>query len=98
MLEKEDVGNGTVRVTFRISKHLWADCIALVGEFNNWDSHSHPMEQTYLDTDWHVTLELEAGRDYRFRYLVDGEQWIDDDHADNYELNPRGDVNSIVCV
>jgi 1,4-alpha-glucan branching enzyme len=87
VLEKETVGNGTLRVTFRISKHLWADRIALVGEFNNWDPHSHPMEQTCLDTDWHIALEFEAGRDYRFHYLVDDQTWMDDDHADGCEPN-----------
>jgi 1,4-alpha-glucan branching enzyme len=96
MLEKGAPSNNTVRVTFRISKNLWADQIALTGEFNDWDRHSHLLQQTHLDRDWHISLELEAGHSYRFRYLVDGEHWMDDDQADAYELNSFGGVDSVV--
>lgn len=96
MLEKETLENGNVRVTFRVSKHIWADCVALVGGFNDWDTHSHILRQTRDDADWHISLELEVGRSYRFRYLVNGEEWMDDDHADGYEPGPYGEVDSIV--
>jgi len=98
MLEKEAVGDGTMRVTFRISKHLWADQVALIAEFNDWDPHAHLLQQTSLDTDWHITLELEMGHSYHFRYLVDGEHWMDDDQADGYEFSPDGGVDSVVYV
>jgi len=38
MLEKESLEDGYVRVTFRVSHYIWADSIALVGEFNDWDA------------------------------------------------------------
>lgn len=98
MLEKEASGNGRVRVTFRISKYLWADQVALIGEFNDWDPHAHLLQQTHLDTDWHITLELEMGHSYHFCYLVDGEHWMDDDQADSYVLNAFGRVDSVVIV
>ncbi|MCD6290954.1 MAG: isoamylase early set domain-containing protein [Anaerolineae bacterium] len=98
MLEKEDLGNGRVRVTFRVSRHIWADHIALVGEFNDWDRRRHLMQQSSNDPDWHIALELEAGRCYRFRYLVDDANWLNDDHADRYDPNPYGEVDSVVCV
>jgi hypothetical protein len=41
MLEKETLDNGMVRVTFRVSYEIWADRIALVGEFNDWDALLH---------------------------------------------------------
>ncbi|NOZ29523.1 MAG: hypothetical protein GXP39_15920 [Chloroflexi bacterium] len=71
MLEKKDLGNGMVRVTFRLSQHIWADHIALAGEFNDWSTHSHLLEQTRDDEDWHISIDLPAGRTYRFRYIVD---------------------------
>ena len=98
MLEKEASSNGMIRVTFRISKHIWADQVALIGEFNDWDPHAHLLQQIPLDTDWHITLELEMGHSYHFRYLVDGEHWMDDNQADGYELSPDGGVDSIVRV
>jgi 1,4-alpha-glucan branching enzyme len=96
MLKKEALGDGRMLVTFQVSKHLWADRVALVGEFNNWDPRSHFLRQTHGDADWHVTLELEAGRSFRFRYLVDGERWIDDDRADGCAPDPRGGFDSVV--
>jgi 1,4-alpha-glucan branching enzyme len=96
MLEKEPLANGCVRVTFRVSQDIWADDIALVGEFNNWDTHTHLLSQTSADKDWHIALDLETGRSYRFRYLVNGEEWMDDDHADGYTPNPYGGFDSIV--
>jgi 1,4-alpha-glucan branching enzyme len=96
MLKKEVLVNNKVRVTFEVSRHIWADRITLVGDFNNWDAHSHLLQQTRDDEDWHISVELEVGRSYRFRYLVDGWQWMDDDKADGYETNPYGGVDCVV--
>ncbi|MGC8780490.1 MAG: isoamylase early set domain-containing protein [Anaerolineae bacterium] len=96
MLEKVPLDNGTVRVTFRISREIWADRIALVGDFNNWDLHRHCLRQTRDDENWHITLELEAGRAYRFRYVLDEGEWICDDHADGCIPDPYGGFDSVV--
>jgi 1,4-alpha-glucan branching enzyme len=98
MLEKEPLENGTVRVTFRVSHSIWADSVALVGEFNGWDAHSHPLHQTRDDGEWHISLVLQADKAYRFRYLVDGGEWMDDDHADGYEANAFGGFDSVVLT
>jgi 1,4-alpha-glucan branching enzyme len=96
MLEKERLEDGRVRVTFRLSQYIWADHISLVGDFNHWDEHRHTLRQTHNDMDWHISLDLEPNREYHFRYLVNGEEWMDDDHADRYEPNPFGGFDSIV--
>ena len=33
-----------------------------------------------------------------FRYLVDGDVWVDDQHADGYRPNPFGSLNSVVSA
>ena len=96
MLEKETLEDGHVRSTFRVSHYIWADSITLVGEFNDWDVHRHPLQRTRDDGEWHISLLLEADRSYRFRYLVDGTEWMDDDHADAYEPNQFGSFDSVV--
>jgi 1,4-alpha-glucan branching enzyme len=98
MLKKEDLGNNRVRVTFEVSRTIWADHIALVGDFNDWDTHTCSLQQTHGDEDWHISLDLEAGHSYRFRYLVDGQEWMDDDHADGYVVNPYGGVDCVVST
>jgi 1,4-alpha-glucan branching enzyme len=96
MLEKKRLDSGQVRVTFRLSRTIWADHIALVGDFNDWNEHSHLLRQTHNDMDWHITLDLEADRRFCFRYLLNDEEWMDDDHADSYEPNPFGGFDSIL--
>jgi len=72
-----------------------ATSVALVGEFNNWDiTKGIPMKK---DKDvFKAIVELEAGREYQFRYLVDGGNWINDTQADNYVATPFGVENCVV--
>jgi len=87
---------GQVRVTFELPSDPWVERVNLVGEFNDWDTTSTPMVRARADANWKVTVELEAGRCYRFRYLVDGAQWLNDWHADDYVENPYGSSDSVV--
>ena len=47
---------------------------------------------------WTHQLELERGRDYQFRYLVDGTTWHNDWHADDYIPNVYDSDNSVVSA
>ncbi len=71
--------------------------VTLVGDFNGWDKETTRLQK--LDNgDFTVTLELDPGREYRFRYLIDGKIWENDWRADKYVKNPYGDEDSVVCV
>jgi 1,4-alpha-glucan branching enzyme len=97
MITKGPAGKkGFVRVTFELSSTLWAERVNLVGEFNNWDTRATPMTRTRSDANWKATVELKTGNRYRFRYLVDGREWFNDWHADDYIENPYGSYDSIV--
>jgi 1,4-alpha-glucan branching enzyme len=87
---------GVVRVTFELSSTLWAERVNLVGEFNDWDTTATPMSRTRSDANWKASVELEQGRRYRFRYLVDGKEWLNDWHADDHLANPYGSYDSVV--
>lgn len=88
------------KVTFKLSKDSadGAGSASLVGDFNDWDKSATPMK--VLKTGgFSVTVDLEAGRDYQFRYLVDGARWENDEEADRYEFNAfAGSENSVVEV
>ena len=99
MIKKETIsGTDQIRVTFAVPSSVWADRVNLVGEFNDWDTTATPMFQTRTNADWQVAVELKMGLRYRFRYLLDGREWLNDWHADDffYDAVPRGLCDSVV--
>ena len=48
------------------------------------------------DGGFSVTVSLDAGRAYRFRYLLDGQRWDNDWAADAYQPNDFGGDDSVV--
>ena len=81
-------------VTFRLPTEVRAECVHVVGEFNAWSSLAHPMIR---DAEGLVAeVELEGGRRYRFRYLLDGERWANDWAADDYVTNDFGGDDSVI--
>lgn len=88
------------RVTFRLTKKAAAGastaCVA--GDFNNWQPASTPMK-ALKNGDFTITLNLEAGREYQYRYFIDGRHWITDDQADRYTGSGFSDSqNGVVAV
>lgn len=97
MIRKEPTKEpGCVRVTFELPSNMWAERVNIVGEFNDWDTAATPMSRNRSDANWKVSIELKAGRSYRFRYLVDGKEWLNDWHADDHKENPYGSYDSVV--
>jgi 1,4-alpha-glucan branching enzyme len=89
----------TCKVTFRLSRDgaLTAESVTVAGDFNNWDKQATPMKRL-KSGDFVVVLELERGREYCFRYCIDGEKWENDWHADRYKPNPFGGHDSVVVL
>ena len=86
-------------VTFSLSKTAAASASAvhLVGDFNGWDKTANPMRRQ-KNGSFAVSLSLERGREYQFRYLLDHERWENDWQADKYLRNEFGGDNSVVVV
>ena len=97
MLTKKDAdARCLAQVTFELPAGVHAHRVHLVGEFNNWDTRANPMEWDRATGRWHACLTLTAGRRYRFRYLVDGHEWLNDWYADDHVENPFGSYDSVV--
>jgi len=99
-LEKKYLKQGSVcSVTFVLPKAAAPDAssVCILGEFNNWSADAHPLARRE-EGDFVITLELEAGRAYRFRYVIDGWKFENDWFADRYEPNPYGGEDSVVDV
>lgn len=98
MLKKQYLkSKSTCKVTFELPKAIEAESAHLVGDFNSWDTQATPMKRLKTGA-WKVTLELEMGREYQYRYLVDGQDWHNDWAADKYVPNMVDGDNSVVVV
>lgn len=71
--------------------------VHLVGDFNNWCKTSHPM--SHIGSRWELSVSLEKGRKYSYRFLVNGEEWeLDRLAVGGQVLHPYGGENSLIEV
>jgi 1,4-alpha-glucan branching enzyme len=85
----------TVTIEFRMAAdHIDADRVHIVGEFNGWSRTATPM--TRAGSQFVVRVRLAKGRSYRYKFLVDGERWENDWHADAYVSNEYGGDDSVI--
>ncbi len=91
--------SSSCRLTFKLPKDAVGQArkVAIVGDFNKWDKEASPMHKL-RNGDYEITVELPTGREYRFRYLIDGHRWENDWCADRYDRNPHGSDDSVVIV
>lgn len=63
--------------------------VHLAGEFNGWSTSAWIMSDADRDGVWTLTVPLETGRSYQYKYVVNGTEWVTDPWAeatdpDNY--------------
>jgi len=98
MIKKEPVkGKKQVKVTFVLPEDQPHGKVFLVGDFNNWQPGRHLFARRANRT-WSVSLTLEAGRRYAFRYLTGRGEWLDEAEADGREPNDYGGENCVVAT
>jgi len=75
-----------------------AEKVTLVGDFNGWDEAATEMKKLKSGV-FKATVKLETGKEYQFRYLIDGETWENDWEADSYVPNELTfEDNSVVAL
>jgi 1,4-alpha-glucan branching enzyme len=84
------------RATLALPNFMSAVDVSLVGDFNGWQRKATPLTQDRKGH-WTVTVDLDIGRAYQMRYLVD-ESWLNDPSADAYVSNPFGGDNFVVVT
>ncbi|MBK6345455.1 MAG: isoamylase early set domain-containing protein [Bacteroidales bacterium] len=85
------------KVSFKLTKDQVnnAGKVNIVGDFNQWNETSDELKPL-KDGSFSQTFELESGREYQFRYLVDGTTWMNDEEADRYVNSGLGDSHNAV--
>lgn len=98
MIQKSYYGSGNqCRVTFRYTPDREVSSVNLVSELDDWDQSARPLTRR-KDGSYSVSIVMRPGSRYRFRYLIDGDQWENDDQADAYVQNDFGGTDSVVEV
>lgn len=85
------------RVTFYLPAEVRASQVSLCGEFNQWNPDAHVMSRK-KDGTFYVSLYLDAGASYRYRFFLDGERWENDWEAEAYVPNDHGSEDSLITV
>lgn len=88
------------KVTFKVEKEQAnnANAISVLGDFNQWDETAGEMK-ALKDGSFTLTTELETGRDHHFRYLADGQIWLNEPEADKFLPSGYGEAeNSVISL
>lgn len=87
------------KVTFKVDAEAAnnATQISLVGDFNEWSEKANEMKGN-KDGSFTLTLDLETGREYQFRYLADGHLWLNEFDVDKMVQSSFYDAQNSVIV
>jgi predicted flap endonuclease-1-like 5' DNA nuclease len=91
----------TTKITFTLpaANIIGASECVLLGEFNNWNLDKGFYLQKQADGSMTVEVELTAGKDYQYRYLLSNGGWVNDDAEKiTSEMSGYPVVNCIVRV
>lgn len=88
----------TSKITFMLPKEAVtnAETVAVLGDFNNWQNGVSLLKQK--DGSFKTAVDLEKGRSYEYRFLINGEKWENDWSAEAYAPTPFGTFNSVVTA
>lgn len=71
----------------------------LLGDFNDWNLDKAIGLKVQADGSLAASVDLEEGKSYEYKFLLNNGQWINDVAADTYAHNPAfGVENSVVIV
>ena len=89
------------KVTFSLTKEEVNEAkkVILLGDFNNWNIKEGVVLKKLKDGSFKVAIDLETEKEYQFKYLLDGGNWVNDAEADKYVGHGLGaEENSVVIV
>lgn len=92
--------DGACKVTFSLDEKVNSiENVRIPGDFNNWDTNCEPMKK--LKTGGlSQTINLEPGKAYQFKYLINDSDWANDLEADQFVPNGYGpdEQNSVIVL
>ncbi|MDN3616503.1 MAG: isoamylase early set domain-containing protein [Vibrio gallaecicus] len=84
-----------VEVTFELEAQE-ATSVSIVADFLDWKET--PMKKLAKGKVYKFKARLPRDEQFQFRYLVNGQQWVNDANADSYIQNGFGEDNCLVTT
>ena len=98
MIKKQQKkGQDQVKVTFVLPQDEVAGKTSVVGDFNSWDPSKTKFVRRANGT-YSVSVNVDSGSEYAFRYFGENGTWMNDDEADAQQPNVFGSANSVVIL
>lgn len=70
-----------------------ARTVAVAGDFNQWSPSARPLRRD-AGGRWSVSVKLPPGT-YHYRFVVDGDRWVEDPLNNERAANDYGTFNSV---
>lgn len=74
-----------------------AKSVSLAGEFNDWDSNKTPLQKDEHGM-WRTALAAPPAGLYHYKFLVNGEWWLEDPNNGMKALDGHGGLNSVLVI
>ena len=100
ILKNYQADKATCKVTFSfpVKAAEGVKTVQVLGDFNNWDIKSAPKMKAGKE-ELTTIIELESGKSYEYKYLLDGTKWENDYNSDSYVSSPfAGSSNSVLVL
>ena len=86
------------RVTFKFTpQEEGTEKVILLGDFNEWGAKKLEMKKRKAGH-FSVSVQLDAERDYQFRYFIDDRKWSNGEGADSLAPNTFGTKNAVLSL
>ncbi len=98
-IKKTELKSGKFKVSFKISDDVKQFSNAsLVGDFNNWDASKDQMKKLKKDGSFTIQKTFESGKEYQFKYLLDGKNWVNEPETDKLVATQFADSQNCVVM
>jgi len=86
----------TCDIEFTLNGYAEAREVFVAGDFSDWQLNE-TMKMTRTDTGWRLSMPLEKGKSYKYKFVID-DFWVADNQNPDFELDSIGFKNSLVNV
>lgn len=76
---------------------LRAEQVAVIGDFNDWEPAATPMQEITPGM-WHAAIPAPRAGTYSYKFLVDGDRWLDDPENSNKAPDGYGGFSTLLHI